>query len=173
MPERRFGRSKGRLTTVRVLGGTVRLSFGEPADIIRFFDRMGSNLVDLTEPLDKYGEYLVTRHIPTQFERQGFPKRWAQLSEAYRRQKERRYPGRPILVATGRMKEGFRWKARPRSMQIINRVTAGQKVKIPRWFFHQFGTPHMPAREMLQVTDKDLAVLSGLVWDYVLEEEGD
>lgn len=163
MARRKFGRSKGRRTVVNVLGGTVGLAFDDEADILRFFEDAEGRLSDLSEPLDEYGRYLVEEHIPRQFKRQGTPKRWASLSKKYREWKEKHYPGRPILVLSGRMKAGFRWKARKRSLQIINRVTAGQKNKTPRWQWHQSGTGKMPARPMLQVTDKDLAVLSGLI----------
>jgi phage gpG-like protein len=172
MARPKFGRSQGRLTTVRVLGGTVQQSFGAPADIIRFFDDQESKLQDLTEPLDRYGRYLVEEHIPNQFDVQGTPKKWAALSPKYRAWKARRFPGRPLLVRTGRMKAGFRWKAFKRSLRIINRVRAGQRSSTPRWFFHQFGGGPLPARPMLQVTDKDLAVLTGFVFEHLEGELG-
>lgn len=156
------------MTVVKALGGEVMLSFGSTEEIIRFFERAEGRLSDLRIPFDRYGRYLVEKHIPAQFKAQGTPKRWAALSEKYRRWKERRFPGRPILVLSGRMKAGFRWKAKKRSLQIINRVAAGQKGnKTPRFEWHQGGTPRMPARPMLQITDRDLAVLGREVLEYL------
>jgi len=171
MARRKFGRAQGRRTVVKVLGGTASLSFGDTADVIRFYEDAERRLNDLSEPLDQYGRYTVEEHIPRQFAARGTPKRWASLSAKYAAWKAKYYPGRPLLVLSGRMKAGFRWKARKRSLQIINRVTAGQKGNnTPRWRWHQDGTPRMPARPMLQVTDKDLAELSRLIFAHVRGE---
>lgn len=165
-----FGRSRGQLTVVKTLGGTVQVSFGRPADVIRFFEDRERKLTDLREPLDRYGRYLVEEHIPAQFQSQGYPKRWASLSPAYTKQKAKKCPGRPILVCTGAMKAGFRWKAFKRSLRIINRVRRGQRGGIPRWQYHQGGKGRKH-RPMLQVTDRDLARLTEFVFDS-LEGEG-
>ena len=165
---RKFGRSQGRLTVAKVLGGTVSLSFDDTIDTIRFYEDTERRLKDLSEPLDEYGRYLVEKHIPRQFAKRGTPKRWATLSAKYAAWKAKYFPGRPLLVLSGRMKAGFRWKGKKRSMQIINRVAAGQRGnKTPRWQWHQHGTSQMPARPMLQVTDKDLAELTRLIFAHV------
>lgn len=165
-----FGRSAGRLTTVKVIGGTIGIRFGDTTDTIRFFEDKESKLSDLTEPLTRYGDYLVSEHIVRQFQRRGFPAGWAPLSPAYAEWKREHFPGRRLLELSGKMRRGFRFKAGPRSLRIINRITAGQKGnKTPRWFWHQFGTPKMPARPMLQVTDKDLAKLTEFVFDFLEE----
>ena len=154
----RFGRSQGRLTVVKVAGGELVVRYGsiDKDDFAAYLRDIGLRMQDIKPVLDRYGEYIVNEHIPRQFSAQGTPRRWASLSPVYARQKARQYPGRPILVRTGRMKRGFRWEARPRSLRIINRVMAGQKGRgVPRWFYHQSGTRKMPARPMLQFTDAD------------------
>jgi len=155
---RRFGRSQGRLTVVKMVAGEIHVRFGQidTDDLVEYMQDLGLRMEDLQPVFDRYGEYLVDEHILMQFRRQGFPKRWAALSPAYARWKARHYPGKPILEATGRMRRGFRWEARPRSLRVINRVRAGQqRGSQPRWFYHQSGTDVMPARKMLQITDDD------------------
>lgn len=168
-PSLRFGKSAGRLTVTKFVGGTMALSFSpDVIDIIRFLEDREARLLDLQPALNEFGEYIVNEHIPNQFKTQGTPKRWAPLSAKYKRWKDRHFPGRPILVRTGRMKAGFRWEARKKSLRIINRITAGQRgSRTPRWFWHQFGTGKMPARPMLQITDADRAKLVEIVEEHL------
>lgn len=171
---RRFGRSQGRLTVVKVVGGEMHVRFGDihTDDLVEYLDDLGLRMQDLQPVFDRYGEYLVREHIPGQFRRQGYPKRWAPLSTKYERWKERHYPGRPILVLTGRMRAGFRWEARPRSLRVINRVRAGQGGRgQPRWFYHQHGTDVMPARPMLQITDEDRDTLQAMSREHLEEAQ--
>jgi hypothetical protein len=154
----RFGRSQGRLTVVKVAGGELVIRYGsiDKDDFAAYLKDIGLRMQDIKPVLDRYGDYIVNEHIPRQFAAQGTPRRWRGLKEPYKSWKARHYPGRPILVRTGRMRRGFRWEARPRSLRIINRVMAGQRGRgRPRWHYHQEGTSKMVARPMLQFTDAD------------------
>ncbi len=167
----RFGRSQGRRTILRVVGGELGYRFGNihTDDLIEYLQDLGLRMEDLYQVFDRYGEYIVNEHIVQQFQARGTPQRWAALSPEYAKRKALQFPGMPILQRTQRMKHGFRWEAKPRSLRIINRVTAGQRVKIPRWRWHQDGTSKMPARKMLQMTDKDRAKLHEFVDEYLRE----
>lgn len=156
---------------MRVVGGEVGYRFGgiDTDDLIEYLEDLKLRMVDLEPVFDRFGEYIVGDHIPNQFVAQGTPSTWAALSPQYARWKEVHFPGKPILERTGRMKRGFRWEARPRSLRIINRVTAGQSVKIPRWRFHQEGTSRMPARPMLQFTSQDRDKMHDFVEEYLRE----
>lgn len=156
---------------MRVVGGAMIYRFGsiDTDDLIEYLSDMGLRMEDLQPVFDRYGEYIVNEHIPRQFQAQGTPRPWAALSPEYARQKALSYPGLPILQRTTRMKRGFSWTAKPRSLRVNNRVTAGQSVKIPRWRFHQDGTGKMPARQMLQMTDKDRNKMSEFTAEYLRE----
>jgi len=164
------------LTVVKVAGGELAIRFGsiDKDDFATYLENIGLRMQDIQPVLDRYGAYIVNEHIPRQFEAQGTPRRWAPLSRAYAQQKARQYPGRPILVRTGRMKGGFRWEARARSLRIINRVMAGQRGRgVPRWFYHQSGTSKMPARQMLQFTDDDREHLHQFAEEHLREAVND
>lgn len=160
MPSRlppRFGRSQGRRTVLRAVGGEIGYRFGsfDTDDLIEYMDELKLRMVDLQPVFERFGEYIVGEHIPHQFAVQGTPRAWAALSPAYARWKAINFPGMPLLQRTRRMVRGFSFEAKPRSLRITNRVTAGQSVKIPRWRLHQEGTGKMPARPILQFTNKD------------------
>lgn len=167
----RFGRSQGRRTILRVVGGEVGYRFGgiDTDDLIEYLEDLKLRMIDLQPVFERYGEYIVGDHIPNQFAAQGTPRGWAALSPAYARWKAVNFPGMPLLQRTGRMKRGFSFEARPRSLRVINRVTAGQSTNIPRWRFHQEGTSRMPARPMLQFTNKDRDKMHEFVEAYLRE----
>jgi len=169
-----FGRSQGRQTIIKSVGGAIKVRFTDPVQAIRYFDSISAALKDLQEPLEEYGRYIVEEHIPRQFEAQGFPQRWPSLKTEYRKWKEKHYPGKPILVRTGRMKAGFSYQVTKRTLRVVNRVTAGQRNRTPRWSWHQEPSEDSPlrARPMLQTTEKDLVILSEHVFDH-LEQAGE
>lgn len=86
---------------------------------------------------------------------------WPQLTEAYAAWKEGRYPGQPILVATGDLREaltvdGSAHALRDYSSTQFNFGTEG----LPYASFHQLGTSRMPARPPFDFdaeTETDLA----------------
>jgi phage gpG-like protein len=81
---------------------------------------------------------------------------WAALSPKYRIWKQAHYPGRPILVRDGDLRDSVRWTGNgPGPGGIFeatpNRVIAG--TSIPYGKFHQDGTSTMPARPFLPPPD--------------------
>lgn len=165
----RFGHSQGRRTLVRVIGAEMILRENGVADVaIDHFAELGARMEDMEPVLYFFGQYLVEEHIPMQFRRRGFPARWAPLSPEYAAWKAKHYPGKPILVRSGAMKAGFSWEAKKRSMRVINRVRAGQgRGSTPRWVYHQDGTATMPARRMLQITERDHQMLRKLMRNHL------
>jgi hypothetical protein len=173
MAKEEFGFSQGRKTTVKIVGAEIMLGGGiAKADVIRYLNDLHVRAQDMQVPLQRFGAYLVEQHIPRQFEAQGTPKRWAPLSPAYAAWKRRHYGNLPKLVLTGAMRGGFRWETTPRTLRVINQVKSGQRGGVPRWTYHQLGTEHMPARPMLQITNKDYARLREIVNLWLTFETG-
>ena len=83
---------------------------------------------------------------------------WAPLSPAYASWKNSAYPGRPLLVLTGRMRDSFRAGSRD---LIYNRKQQGQGnfghkrlplgTRVPYAGYHQSGTSKMPRRPLFVV----------------------
>lgn len=93
-------------------------------------------------------EYLSDR-IEEQFNTEGgFSGGWAPLNPEYAAWKARRYPGAPILVATGKLKRSYRKGGRGHVFQSTrDKMRWGSSV--PYGVFHQQGTQNMPARPIL------------------------
>ena len=84
---------------------------------------------------------------------------WARLSPNYAAYKQKRYPGQPILRATGEMQDNakiFPWQT-------------GFKVKARFYgIYHQFGTSKMPARPWMGIPDDSLEQIVPIAWKNIL-----
>ena len=84
---------------------------------------------------------------------------WASLSKTYREQKQKRYPGQPILRATGKMQDTV--KIQPKG--------DGFQVKTTRYGrYHQTGTEKMPARPWVGIPDTSLKHIVPIAWKNIL-----
>lgn len=79
--------------------------------------------------------------------------RWQELSPAYGRWKARHYPGRKILELTGRLKNSLTTKGGPDNVLEITRDTLSVGTRVPYAMYHQTGTPKMPMRKIIELTD--------------------
>jgi phage gpG-like protein len=80
---------------------------------------------------------------------------WPPLSTRYRKWKEKRYPGRPILVLSGRTRESLTRRTGDSYFTAdSHRMTIGTKVPYAR--FHQSGTRRMPKRPIIALTKDDV-----------------
>lgn len=93
---------------------------------------------------------------------------WAQLSPKYRVWKQQHYPGQPILVREGDLRESVRWSGQIGAGGIFQAerafVVAG--TAIPYGQYHQKGTSKMPARPFLPTPDP--AVFAPLMKEWIL-----
>lgn len=120
------------------------------------FDRADANLRD-------FGQYVFPRLGPVfeaelggQFSTQGhgpFAGAWAPLSTAYAAQKAVDYPGQPLLVATGALREALTQASSPHAARDFTATDfAFGTVGLDYASFHQLGTGHMPARPPFDFT---------------------
>jgi phage gpG-like protein len=116
------------------------------------FERAGDNIRD-------FGRYVFPKLSPVfeaaeerQFAAEGAgPNRgkWAPLTAKYAEWKGQHYPGNPILVASGRMREALTQSSSP----FARRVTSGDTFDfgtegVPYASFHQLGTSRMVDRAL-------------------------
>ena len=171
----RFPRGKvarGEISIISVRAGLEVTANVGLSGFKEYLQDLKIGLNDMKPILDRYGQYLVEEHIPRQFKLQGSPTPWHRLSPKYAIAKKKQWGNKPILVASGNMKAGFRWKAMPRTLRIINRVMSRQKGRgIPRWVYHQGGTRRMVARPMMQLVNFDRGKLRFFTIEYLFGEE--
>jgi hypothetical protein len=165
----RFGRSWGRQTVVKVLGGEIKFRFDDVhADQWgKLFEEIGLAMEDMEPVFDEFGRYMVEENIPQTFAKRGRPRRWAMLSERYAMRRFGRRRAVATLVLTGKMKRSFRWKAFPRSMRIENSRRY--------WLYHQLGAPraHLPQRVIVQLLRQDRSKFLDIAHEHVYDEPRD
>ncbi len=116
------------------------------------------------EEISKFGSYVYPKLVPVfeeeeraQFAAEGEGPNtggWQPLSEAYAAWKAGHYPGQPILVATGNLREALTSSSSPNALRTYDAEnfdfgTAG----LDYASFHQTGTGKMPARPEYDFTE--------------------
>jgi hypothetical protein len=84
---------------------------------------------------------------------------WVPLSRKYGDRKQKKWPGAPILRASGAMQDGA----------IIQPWRQGFRVQTTSYgAYHQFGTSKMPARPWVGIPDKSLEQIVPIAWKNIL-----
>jgi hypothetical protein len=84
---------------------------------------------------------------------------WARLSPNYARKKAKKYPGQPILRATGTMQDGAKITPWQTGFNVLATFYGA---------YHQFGTSKMPARPWVGIPDKSLIQICPIAWKNIL-----
>ena len=84
---------------------------------------------------------------------------WAPLSKGYAKRKSKKWPGAPILRASGTMQD----------TAVIRPWRTGFKVLSTYYgAYNQFGTSKMPARPWMGIPDKSLIQIVPIAWKNIL-----
>ncbi len=125
----------------------------------RAFQTLNETVRDFREAWPEIHMYFL-RATLEQFEAQGSRggAQWQPLSENYGKWKARKYPGKPILVKTERLRRSFSLGGQKGGDQVYEAqplsLTMGTAVPYAR--YHQRGTARMAARPILQPTQRDI-----------------
>jgi len=124
----------------------------------RAFRTLDENLRDFRPVWPEIHMYFL-RGAVEQFESLGARggQRWQPLSERYAKWKEKKYPGKPILVRTERLKRSLSLGgSEPDQVKDFQPLSATFGTRVPYARYHQRGTKRMPARPVLQPTQRDV-----------------
>lgn len=109
--------------------------------------KLGQELYMLQSAMTAIGDSLSKYYRDVGFSSQGgvFGGQWPRLSPAYAARKAKEYPGRPILVKTGKMQRSFEYDAKQTYVKISNEA--------PQFIYHQSTAPRLklPRRAMMGV----------------------
>jgi phage gpG-like protein len=87
---------------------------------------------------------------------------WKPLTPKYAQKKNIRFPGAPILRATGTMQDTMSIRSTPKKFH-VHGVEYGK--------YHQFGTKRMSARPWVGVPDRTMGPLADLAWKNILSRK--
>lgn len=148
-------------TRLKVVGGSIQVNM-EGNATQRWLDRIARfqlNAEDLSVVFGEFGQYMLGS-IDRNFEAGGRPK-WSPLNRAYARYKARFTTG-GILVWTGGLRRGFRYRTTPKTLQIYNNRSVNGVNLFKK---HQEGDSktNLPARPMMLLQSQDRAQLSKIL----------
>ncbi len=151
----------------RTLDITIR---SDPAGEIinRRFTRFVSSLTDL-EPLIRQIVDTLEQRFAKAFATEGASSgsMWAPLSAGYRAWKLRAYPGRGILVRTGRLR-GSLTSGGGGGIRVITPRRGEIGTAVPYARYHQSGTSRMPARPVIRLSPADREEITRVVHRYLV-----
>lgn len=82
--------------------------------------------------------------------------KWPPLSPAYAAWKARRYPGQPLMVATGALRDSMTKQGATGQVRVIDKFRMELGTEIEYGVYHQYGGGDLPQRKIMAVTDKDV-----------------
>jgi phage gpG-like protein len=113
------------------------------------FERLGDELVDFGTHVFPKLVPVLERAVEGQFDAEGKGPHgsWAPLSDSYEQVKQVRWPGRPLLVASGKLKEALTSSSSPFAKRVIAKDSFDfGTLGVEYASFHQTGTLQMPDR---------------------------
>jgi len=142
----------GKTTTAKLYGGSIHFRLSDPGtdEWVKALEGVKGKAQNLQPFFDRFGRYMLEGSIPRNFAAGGRPDRWPPLTPAYQKRKLAKWGNRPILVASGKMQQGFVYEATKRTLRIRNRM--------PYFDIHQRGGGHVPQRIMLLMQRGDKSV---------------
>jgi phage gpG-like protein len=130
--------------------------------LIRISDRLGDLRPGLEDIADLIAEDLAKRFVSQNSPSLG---RWPPLTPAYRRWKQKHYPGRRILTLTGALKKDY--TQRPFGYEKFTPHTFSMGSHLPYAAAHQDGLGHMPRRPV-ELSDDAKRQMTKLMQRFVL-----
>lgn len=88
----------------------------------------------------------------------GEDQKWPQLSDAYRVWKEKHFPGMPLLVRTGALKESMVEQGAPGNITIIGKTSGIFGTTIPYGVYHDTGGAKIPRRNFSEPNDARMQI---------------
>lgn len=135
-------------------------------------------LNEITSMLQNYGDLRyefeevvrsLLKYNQRQFNLKGNGK-YAPLSESYKKWKKKHFPGQPIMVLTGRLRNsitnaGDSIAGNNDRVVEINKTSMNFGTKVPYSGFLQYGTKKMPARPILFWDDGRIRVVERIIYE--------
>lgn len=126
----------------------LKFSLQGAPEISRLMNQISLAVTNLTAPFDKSGEDMVRLFQDDVFKSEGqaIDETWDPLSRAYALQKEKKYPDKGILEATGAMRQSFFYVPDSSSLVVWNDAEYFK--------YHQSTEPRfkIPRRAMMKLT---------------------
>lgn len=127
----------------------VKITISGDKKEIAKFRKLGKSLLNMPDTMKLIGQDLKGYYAGQVFASQGgaLGKKWAPLNAYYAKRKAKKYRGRGILIASGKMQKSFKFKATGSSVEVYNTS--------PHFVYHQSARARtvMPYRPMMGINN--------------------
>ena len=133
----------------------IRFEVMNEVQVSRMFETIEGQVLNLSKPFGEMAQDFYQSMV-SEFSAEGAHegnKKWEDLSPAYRQWKQRHYPGKKILELTGRLKGSITTSGSPDSVLDVQYDSLTVGTRVPYAVHHQTGTPRMPMRKIIDLTD--------------------
>jgi phage gpG-like protein len=152
----------------------VRLETLGTGDLIQSFSRIGQQINNFAEPFRSIAQSFWKIN-EANFQAEGKPERFEQLSPEYQKWKHKNYPGKKIMQLTGRLYDSLTAQNQTETQDTISVITpkyAELGTNTPYANAHQKGIGNLPERKVIQITEKHEISWARIIqiWAYGLFE---
>ncbi len=142
-------------------------TFGEE-QVARGLDAISWRVQDVRPALEAMGDRFAELNT-RQFESEGSASTggWPALSPKYGAWKAEHYPGAPIMVRDGDLKESL--TRRPFGVDEIDMTTAVFESGVEYGIFHQQGAGHLPQRRLVDLPEAERRAWVKIAQQYLME----
>lgn len=157
----------------------LRFEIAGQVQLSRALEGIADDIGDWTPAFEEMAEDFYGRQRSV-FNAQGSYEglsRWKRLSPKYAEWKNRHFPGRKILVLTGRLKSSLTTDSGEGSIKLISEKEMSIGSYLPvgrkRWnlaMLHQLGTRKMPARPPMRLTEPQRSEWVGILHRYLWQD---
>lgn len=138
--------------------------------VSRAFQLAAERAENLSEPFAFIGG-LILKSVTEQFDTHGahgLGSRWKPLSPAYKTWKDKHFPGKPILEATGQMRRSM---TSPQAVHVQARRLVYEPDD-PKAIYHQRGNQHLPQRKIIALSTGDRRQWDRVFLTWIRHAEG-
>lgn len=136
----------------------ISISIKDPKALERLkqFTAGGDKLI-LPGLMDEIGEYMTKYAANEGQASQGgvFDATWPRLNQKYAVYKAKKFPGRPIMERSGKLKDSWGYRSSETGVDLGNNTKY--------WAFHQGGGQHLPKRVLISINDTNKKKIAGFI----------
>ena len=146
---------------------TITVTITGDKDLHAKLKRLGSKLDDYSGAMKDIGRSLASYYAGEAFASQGgvYGEVWAPLSPSYAIAKAKKYPGRGLLVRTGKMQQGFTATTNSHSALITNKVSYYKYHQSP-----EEPRTRIPRRKMAGVNEEVIKRVTTIIQEDVADK---
>lgn len=147
----------------------LKFEFLGETQIMAKFNRLAEKISDYSDVFEKLGDdfYEIEKRLFGSQGGSGDKGKWKALSPKYAAWKSKNYPGQPILVQTGELRDSLTQKG-GQNIRAISRKQAVFGTYDEKAIYHQQGSGKLPKRRPIDLNEQDKSRWMKIVHEFIV-----